>query len=627
MSTWTVWLPMAVLAALLVLVVGGCGGSSGGRGRSGSLTGPDLEQAHRLYAQLQREHSLERDRKALDLAGSLLDYYPSFPRNDEVLGLAIGSAARLGDRQRALALTDELLARFGKSPLVDQALLRGAELAEDGGDTLRAATYLIGYFDRDPARGARSDGKPRVARLVDKLNHARLEQLMESHAASGVWPYLGLANVRSCLAAGLTAEAGDVGARLQAKAPKSRWTVAALELLAAPGVARRQLLVAPGEVQVDHIGVLVPFTGRYAVLGNAFFEATMLAVKQSNQEFGTSIVLRPEDTAADPVTAALAARKLCAEDGCLAVLGALLSAPTAAAAVVCDAYGTPLLSPTATYDNIWQLGPGIFQTNITGLYEVRLLAQLATSILLKERFGIIYPDTPEGLQNAQVFTAEIEARGGQVVATAAFAAQSTDFRTTILEVRKQRPEVLFVPASVDQMVQLGPQLDFYRAGSLVLGLSNWNSDKLRGASGSVLERAVFPDDLVLFPVQWEEEFNQNWNPATYPPEATAQALKAYQATRMLLDTMAQSGAVTRQELTEALTRRLANRDLAVEGPDSFAATMRMFRNEQIVPFPAGIFAAGWQQDEAAAADSLGVPVEAAPDGAAPAPVPPVNGRG
>jgi hypothetical protein len=164
------------------------------------------------------------------------------------------------------------------------------------------------------------------------------------------------------------------------------------------------------------------------------------------------------------------------------------------------------------------------------------------------------------------------------------------------------------------MVLLGPQLDFYHAGSLVLGLSNWNSEKLRERSATVLERAIFPNDLALFPSEWTSEFQERWSGENYPREATTLALKSYQATRMILDTIAESGATSRVQLTYALRNRLASRDFEAEGPDSFAGTVRMFRSTEIVPFPGGRFAEGWMLTEGAAVDSLlAEPFEAVPD--------------
>ncbi len=279
-----------------------------------------------------------------------------------------------------------------------------------------------------------------------------------------------------------------------------------------------------------------------------------------------------------------------------------------------DHWQTPLISPTATNERIWELGEGIFQTNLTGLYETRMLAALATTVMLKKRFGLMYPDTPEGRRYADVFRTEVGNWGGEIVAEVTFPSRGTDFKDPILTLRQDRPEVLFVPASVDQMVLLGPQLDFYHAGSLVLGLSNWNSEKLRERSATVLERAIFPNDLALFPAEWTSEFRARWNGENYPREASILALKSYQAIRMILDTINRSEATSRVQLAHALRNRLASRDFEAEGPESFAGTVRMFRGAEIIPFPGGRFAEAWLLTEGAVVDSLAAePFEAVTD--------------
>ena len=182
---------------------------------------------------------------------------------------------------------------------------------------------------------------------------------------------------------------------------------------------------------------------------------------------------------------------------------------------------------------------------------------------------------------------------GEVVSAAAFAPQDTDFRTPLLQIKKARPEVVFIHASVDQMILLGPQLDFYRVGALVLGTSNWNSPKLLRKAGVVMERAIFPSDAVLFPPHWRESFAADWRPEHLPSETTPLALKAYQATMMVLETLARDDIQRRQRLAEALQERLANQQVQVAGPAAFARTVRMFREGEVVSFPGERFAETW----------------------------------
>jgi branched-chain amino acid transport system substrate-binding protein len=594
-----------LLLGLAALLAGGCAKS--GQTRTGSpeptLAADQVAQAQRLYAQLKREHSLHRDRKSLELAGTLLDYYPTFERNDEVLSLAVQSAYRLEDLRLSLELTDEFLERFPASPLTDHRLARGAEIALDAGDTLTAAGYLIRHYDRGPERATRSDGTPRAAPVLRSLSADQIDRFLAAEHGLPMWPYLAYLQVEMRIAEGDYGRAEAIGDQMAVLDDDNHWLQLARGLL--QGGQPAQVVTRPsGPVNVNRVGVLSPLTGRYAVLGNAFVDACLMALEQANSETGRTFELLVEDTAGNPVNSALAARRLCGEDGSMAMFGALMSDPTATAALVADLYGVPLVSPTATNDRVWQLGEGIFQTNLTGFYEVRLLAQLATTVMLKQRFAVIFPDDEEGRRNAEVFAAEVEHFGGEVVAMASFPPQGTDFREPILKLKQHRPEVVFAPATVDQMVLLGPQLDFYRAGSLVLGLSNWNSQKLIDRAGTQLERAIFPSDQALIPPQWTAEFNLRWDDSNYPREATALALRAYQSMRMLLDTMHTSGAANRTQLAEALTKRLANRSFEAEGPDSFASIVRMYSNKRIVPFPADLYTEAWELTEAALADTL-----------------------
>ncbi len=595
---------------LLLFCLGLCGSSglsgcgTGGKPDSGTdqLTGSELEEAERLFFRLTREHSLQRDTEAVAVADVILKQYPTFGRNDEVLILAIDSEVRIGHRERALNLTDQLLQRYPGSPEVDPALARGAELAASVGDSLRGAGYHVSLYDRDPAGQTGPDGRPLASPFLSRLDLDQLTELAAQRPGGAMRPYLGYLQVERMLADDHVAEAEEVVMELEDRAPENVWTLASRDILGGgSGIVGAGLA---SEVRADLVGVICPLTGRYAVLGNAFFDAALLALEATNTEMGTAFELKVEDSEGNPVAGALAARRLCREEGSIALLGALMSSPTVATAIVADHWQTPLVSPTATNDRIWELGEGIFQTNLTGLYETRMLAALATTVMLKKRFGLMYPDTPEGLRYADVFRAEVEAWGGEIVVEVSFPSRGTDFKDPIMTLRKARPEVLFVPASVDQMVLLGPQLDFYHAGSLILGLSNWNSEKLREKSATVLDRAIFPNDLALFPARWTSEFRDGWNAENYPREASTLALKSYQATRMLLDTIGRSEVTSRVQLSHALRSRLASRDFEAEGPGSFAGTVRMFRSAEIIPFPGGRFTEAWQLTEGAAVDSL-----------------------
>ncbi|MGD9547708.1 MAG: ABC transporter substrate-binding protein [Candidatus Krumholzibacteriia bacterium] len=541
--------PVAVLLA--AALISGCAG--GGR-RSGSdqepLAGTRMEQAERHAEDARRQFALGEFGKVLDQVGTLLDYYPEYPGNGEALGLAVASAQRLGNPERALSLARELRDLYPGSGDLEPTLDRAARFALAGRDTLSAISFLR----MSPTAVTTAGGSGR----------------------------------------------GELLRYLEEKAPGDGGP-------AAPAVGGREGVDSagdtPGPIDSRRIGLLAPLTGRYAVLGNAFYEAARLALGHVERDLGREFVLKVADTGGDPVQGALAARKLCAEDKCLALVGALTSGPTVSAALVADQLGVPFVSPTATNERIRELGPGVFQPNLTGDHEIRLLSTLAVDVLLKRRFAILAPESPEGRRQADLFAQEVSSRGAEVVARGFFPPQVTDFRAEILDLKKHRPEVVFVPVSADQMVLVGPQLDFYQLGALVLGPGAWNDARLIERTSGTLERAVFPDDLAWFPASWTADFQQEWDAENFPGEAEAVALWAYQAVRNLLETIVEEGITGRADLIESFGRKFSGSPDPESGFEMMAEKIRVVEDGVIKPFPAGRFAAGLAA--AAPADSLG----------------------
>jgi branched-chain amino acid transport system substrate-binding protein len=560
------------------------------------LTGEELALAERLYGQLVEAQMLQRDRKTLELAYELIDHYPQFERNDEVTLRAMQSAQRLDDLTTGRQLATEFLARYPTSALLADALAVGVELAVAADDTADAADLLIRKYDAVPDGTQRDDVAQEATRLCPALKVAELDTLVQRHPRSGLRPYLSFLLTEGLLAEGRIQEAGQAVDALTQAAPESDWLTQAELLLTQPGYRQggTPLRLQGATVLADRIGGLCPLTGRYSVLGNAFYDGMQLAVDMINGEGWRQYSLSVEDTEGDPVMAAIAARKLATETGPIAVIGAMLSDPTIAAAIVMDTYGIPLISPTATNERIWELGPAVFQTNLTGDYEAGLLAQIATRLLLKKRFAVLYPDNRDGIHSYQVFAEEVRAYGGEVVGAASFSPAATDFRQPILELRRRRPEVVFIPATVDQMILLGPQLDFYQLSALVLGLSNWNSPRIFQQSGTALVRMLFPSDQVLFPQEWTDYFQREWQAEHLPPEATALALKTFQATCLVLDSLAREDIQTRQQLAEALTRRIHPGQLDSTGPWSIADAINASSEGEITLFPADLFLETWE---------------------------------
>lgn len=564
------WAPILALA-----VLGACARPGAGPGVDERLEGLD-PGARRLFAQVEQEHRLRRDVAVLELGEQLLAAYPDHPRGDLVTAWMIDAAVRTGDLDRVHALGHGFARRFAGSDRRDAAMLAAAAGLEGGGRPVAALGLLAGLAagQQGEAREATIErGRP----LITSLDDARLR---------------------------------DAAARL-ADTPL-------LPIIAEQLAERGLSAVVPGAVvaaEAGRLGVLTPLTGRYARFGNAFQAAVHLAVDAVPAPVGQTWQVVLEDTEGDVVGGALAARKLITEQRCQLLIGALLSAPTATAALVADHFGVPLISPSATNERLELLSDHVLQTNLTGRLEAEILAHLAVSVLLKERFGVIRPDTPEGASMAAHFRAAVTALGGTILREVVFDPSVTDFRTPVLELRAVRPEVIFVPATVDQMILLGPQLDFYQVGALVMGPSEWNSGRLLQRAGSVMEHAVFAASEVVYPAAWSHDFASAWPSAQHDEESTRIARGAYLATRLALRIMAErpqgAGEAASTPLSAALRRGFGGRAVALDDAASYASALRWINGGEIAPFPGDLYAEALRRDALAAAAADSVPDAAA----------------
>ena len=578
-------------AGALLLVVAGCA-VTGGKHETAPrpLAGSPSEQAGRLLDQVLEHDAQGRWRQVVTTTGTMLDYHRDDPRCARALAVAIPAALRLGDGSEALGLARIYQDEFGADDELVPTLMGAVDLALAADDTLTAATFEVLAFRSDPTAVLPPEGGPRPVPLLDTLDPIQLARLADAFVGPETAGMIGYHHVRALLREGREQEARDLASALAAAAPGDPWAGLAADL----AMGRRKMEPTGTEGAIPVLGLLAPLSGRYAGYGTAMQEAAHLAMNDAGLSSVRPWKIEVVDTGGDPVLAAKAARALCAEPGIAVLVGALRTGTTVAAALVADRAGVPLVSPTASNEQIESLGPAIYQTNMSDNREIRQLADLAVRVLAKKRTAILGPDSPNGRHLAGLFRDQVEVLGGQVVAQSYFPPAVTDFRAQIMAVRSARPEVVFVPASFEQMTLLGPQLDFYHLGSLVMGPSSWSMARPSRQQAASLEGCVFPDARARFSPAWTTRFKDQWDNAAFSAEQTDVAQLTYLAVRQVMSASARSGAVDKDSLADVLTRQFQRRgnsqadslDLA-----SLAGSLILVRSGESMPFPADLFAA------------------------------------
>ena len=579
-----------------VVLVSACSTPPGRRaGVTEELDPAALRQAATAYRQLLVDPANEQPAAMREAGRAWLERYAGSPNEDHVLLLTGRAAVRTGDLALAQRLFERLDRLYPDSPhLVDASWLR-AELARDAGRRFDEADALVTFYGIAPEDDVRRNRvRDRLRDLLEvELSTDEIERLQNAHPRS----FIG--STAAWLVAQRRYEEGEdpgrVAERLQEflrEYPQSRFAEDARALLAR--LSETHGIRQPAGLDVglaDRIGLLAPLSGREAALGQAMFDGALLAIEEHNRAMLDSLKLVAFDTRSDEVVAVQAARRLIEQENVIAIVGALLSPTTVAVATLCQEREVPLVSPTATKETISDIGPYVFQTNLTKAVETAMVARAGVQALQRTRYGVLYPDDEQGLQLAEQFGREVVRWGGRVVVQRSFDPTATDFRDVMRELRTFAPEAVFVPASPSLMRLIAPQLVFHDLRAQLLGLSSWDNAMLLREAGSSMHRALFPSSAALISTDDEAHFDQLWSRRhrSVPRDKNRIDLKSYFAARRVIEALDRESGTTRVRLRDRIEDGFLAGDASGSVSGRKLERLRMIEEGEIVAFPTELF--------------------------------------
>lgn len=184
--------------------------------------------------------------------------------------------------------------------------------------------------------------------------------------------------------------------------------------------------------------VLAPLSGEFSEFGIAAIHGALLAFEQANISDNANI--RIADTRADAFTALKHVQKAINQDSVVAIVGPIMSAPSATIASWLGSNFTkiPMITPTATDDGIAQMGPNIFQMNLTMSHLAKSIANYAIDCFNVREFAVMSPLGDYGNAMVQSFTQAVEKRGAKVVAYQTYTEGRPDYKSEFDLLRANR---------------------------------------------------------------------------------------------------------------------------------------------------------------------------------------------
>jgi branched-chain amino acid transport system substrate-binding protein len=216
--------------------------------------------------------------------------------------------------------------------------------------------------------------------------------------------------------------------------------VAIAALVLAPGPARA---ASGGKLKV---GLMLPYSGTYAALGNAITNGFKLYVQESGGKLGgREVEYFSVDDESDPAKAPDNASKLIKRDQVDVLVGTVHSGVALAMAKVARDTNTLLVVPTAGAGDLTGplCAPNVFRTSFTMWQSGYAMGKVAAE--QKKKTAVTFTwKYAGGEESVAGFREAYEAGGGKIVKALTIPFPQVEFQSYLTEIASLKPEVVYV---------------------------------------------------------------------------------------------------------------------------------------------------------------------------------------
>jgi len=228
--------------------------------------------------------------------------------------------------------------------------------------------------------------------------------------------------------------------------PRIRAAVAALTLAlsagALLGAAEDARAQAPAKTR---IGLMLPYTGTYASLGNNITNGFKLALEEGGNKLGgRDVEYFTVDDESDPAKAPDNANKLIKRDKVDVLVGTVHSGVALAMAKVARDNNTLLVIPNAGADDLTGplCSPNIFRTSFTNWQPGYAMGKVALAQGKKTAVTFTW-NYAAGDESVNGFKEAFEAGGGKVIKSMALPFPQVEFQAYLTEIAALKPDMVY----------------------------------------------------------------------------------------------------------------------------------------------------------------------------------------
>lgn len=316
---------------------------------------------------------------------------------------------------------------------------------------------------------------------------------------------------------------------------------------------------AEGNIKV---GLNYELSGNAASYGTSLSNGAELALEEINKNggvFGKQLEPVKVDNKSDNAESANVTTKLMTRDKVVAVLGAATTGNTKAATPAANQNKVPLISGSATSDDVTVDSNGkvreyIFKTCFSDSFQGVMMSNFAYNDLSLKNAAVLTDtasDYSKGL--AKSFKENYAKLGGTVTAEESYKTKDTDFKTVLTNIKSKNPDVLFVPGYYEEVGLIIRQARELGIDVPILGGDGYESPKLTELAGKEALNKVYyttaysSQDTDPNVVKFKKAYK-----AKYGKEPDAFGALGYDLGYFLADGLKRAGEADREKLKNAL---------------------------------------------------------------------------
>jgi len=347
----------------------------------------------------------------------------------------------------ALNILEDFINKFPQSNYIDEAKSTIAEIYFLQKNYYAALTELNSLIESTNSPDYDSYAKTTGQRLAENfLTISQIKNLYDSTSSIKVKPYLLLTLGKMYLDKGQPNQAQNTFAELLKLYPNSEEKNDA-------AVYYQHIM---NEKQINPslplIGVMLPLTKVGEDAANAsseILEGIKFAVDKYNQEHNPKIGILIRDTERKNSKIEVIKNEFEHINSVRAIIGPIYSDEVKEALKDFDDTDIPIISPTATDDNLTEINKNFFQANLSFSMRGKVMADYIFYVENKKKMGVLNATTGYSPILAKSFIDEFQKLGGQIIVQQTYDVDSTSFSRQIFQITQDSSQIegIYLPLS------------------------------------------------------------------------------------------------------------------------------------------------------------------------------------